>query len=102
MDERALYEALAAGRIAGAGLDVFEQEPTPEDNPILALPNVVVSPHALGWTDESVRGNGAGACAAIVALSRGETPRHVVNPAALAHPWLARRMAEWRTARGGA
>jgi D-3-phosphoglycerate dehydrogenase len=102
VDERALYEALAAGRIAGAGLDVFEQEPTPEDNPILALPNVVVSPHALGWTDESVRGNGAGACAAIIALSRGETPRHVVNPAALAHPWLARRMAEWRTARGGA
>jgi phosphoglycerate dehydrogenase-like enzyme len=102
VDERALCEALAGGRIAGAGLDVFEQEPTPADNPILALPNVIVTPHALGWTDECVRGNAAGACGAILALSRGEVPRHLVNPAALAHPWLERRITAWRAARGGA
>ena len=102
VDEGALHAALAAGGIAGAGLDVFEQEPTPTDNPILALPNVIVAPHALAWTDECVRGNGEGACRAILALSRGEAPRHIVNPDALAHPWLARRMATWREARGGA
>ena len=44
VDEKALYAALAQGRIAGAGLDVFEQEPTPQDNPILQLDNVVVTP----------------------------------------------------------
>jgi phosphoglycerate dehydrogenase-like enzyme len=102
VDERALHAALAGAGIAGAGLDVFEQEPTPTDNPILALPNVILAPHALAWTDECVRGNGEGACRAIVTLSRGEAPRHIVNPDALAHPWLERRMAAWREARGGA
>jgi D-3-phosphoglycerate dehydrogenase len=102
VDERALYEALAGGCIAGAGLDVFEQEPAPADNPIFGLPNVIVTPHALCWTDECLRGNGEGACRAILALARGEVPPHVVNPAALEHPWLGRRMAEWRAARGGA
>src|SRR5688572_14162457 len=52
VDERALHEALAARRIAGAGLDVFEEEPTPASNPLLKLDNVIVAPHALAWTDE--------------------------------------------------
>jgi D-3-phosphoglycerate dehydrogenase len=45
-DERALHEVLAAGKIAGAGLDVFEQEPIPEDSPIKLLTNVVLTPHS--------------------------------------------------------
>lgn len=45
VDEKALYKALKEGWIAGAGLDVFEQEPTPTDNPLLKLDNVVVAPH---------------------------------------------------------
>ena len=45
IDEQALYKALKIGWIAGAGLDVFEQEPTPEKNPLLTLDNVVVAPH---------------------------------------------------------
>ncbi len=50
VDEAALIEALQAGRIAGAGLDVFEQEPVDPNNPLLKMDNVVVSPHSAGTT----------------------------------------------------
>jgi phosphoglycerate dehydrogenase-like enzyme len=92
VDEKALYQALAARRIAGAGLDVFEEEPTPADNPILKLDNVIVSPHALCWTDELFANIARTAIGAIAAVSTGRRPEFVVNPAALAHPrakaWL--------------
>jgi len=48
VDEPALIEALGTGRLRAAGLDTFEQEPTPADNPLLRLENVVVMPH-LAW-----------------------------------------------------
>jgi D-3-phosphoglycerate dehydrogenase len=54
VDEKALYEALAEGRIAGAGIDVFEQEPTLEDNPLFELDNVVLTPHMATATVESM------------------------------------------------
>jgi phosphoglycerate dehydrogenase-like enzyme len=92
VDERALYETLAARRIAGAGLDVFEQEPTPADNPILRLDNVIVTPHALCWTDELFASIARTAIAAVLAVRQGRPPEFVVDPAALAHPrakaWL--------------
>ncbi|HJT61437.1 MAG TPA: NAD(P)-dependent oxidoreductase [Burkholderiales bacterium] len=92
VDEKALYQALAARRIAGAGLDVFEEEPTPADNPILKLDNVIVSPHALCWTDELFGNIARTAIGAIVAVHAGRRPEFIVNPAALIHPrtkaWL--------------
>src|SRR6201996_8786451 len=86
VDEPALYAALAEGRIGGAALDVFEQEPVSPDNPILKLENVIVSPHSLCWTDECYRGIAESAFRSVVAVASGQRPVHLVNPAALEHP----------------
>jgi phosphoglycerate dehydrogenase-like enzyme len=65
VDQQALYEALRDGTIAGAGLDVFEQEPIDPHDPLLSLPNVVLSPHTAGTTPEALL-NGLHLCAANV------------------------------------
>ena len=79
VDQHALYRALVDGTIAGAGLDVFETEPCPVDEPILKLDNVVVAPHALCWTDECFAGNGAADVRAVLEVMHGRVPVGIVN-----------------------
>jgi phosphoglycerate dehydrogenase-like enzyme len=72
VDETALVAALRERRIAGAGLDVFAQEPLPAGHPLTALPNVVLTPH-LGWpTDDGYSKFAEAACNVLLAYQRGE------------------------------
>ncbi len=93
VDERALFNILSESRIAGAGLDVFEQEPVDPSNKLLTLDNIIVSPHALCWTDECFGAIATSALADISAVLKGHRPRFLVNPDVLSHPrvkkWLS-------------
>ena len=53
IDEKALYDTLAGGKLRGVGLDVYSKEPYPADSPLLTLPNVICSPHCASHTNES-------------------------------------------------
>jgi D-3-phosphoglycerate dehydrogenase len=84
VDQQALTEALQAGRIRGAGLDVFEKEPPDADDPILQLDNVILAPHALCWTDECFYAIGQTACQSILDVARSRVPKYIVNREVLA------------------
>jgi D-3-phosphoglycerate dehydrogenase len=80
VNEAALAEALAAGRLLGAALDVTEQEPIERESPLLAMENVIITPHALCWTDECFYDIASTALRSIAEVSLGRRPVHVVNP----------------------
>jgi D-3-phosphoglycerate dehydrogenase len=86
VDQKALTQALTHRRIAGAGLDVFEQEPIAPDDPLLTLDNVILAPHALSWTDGCFRAIGRSACRSILDVAAGRVPAHVVNRAVIDQP----------------
>ena len=97
VDQAALTRALHEGWIAGAGLDVFEKEPLPLDDPIRHAPNTVFSPHGLPWTEEVTRDNGLEACANIAAVARGEVPRTIVNKNVVTRPAFQAKLARYRS-----
>jgi len=80
VDGAALADALQAGRIAGAALDVFEPEPPGTDDPLLAFDNVILAPHAIGLTDELFRLGGQSAARAVLAVRDGRLPEFPLNP----------------------
>jgi glyoxylate reductase len=79
VDEKALYKALKEGWIAGAGLDVFEQEPTPADNPLLKLDNVAVAPHISSASIETRSKMGEMVAENLVAFFEGKKPPNLLN-----------------------
>lgn len=91
-----LTAALQAGQIAGAGLDVFEQEPLNADHPLTKMDNVILSPHALAWTDELYELNGVLACENVLAVLQGNTPRWPVNRDVLERPGYRAKLAALR------
>ena len=92
VDEQALIEALQGGVIAGAGLDVFEKEPPDDDNPLLSMPQVILSPHALCFTDQCMAGLGVADVEACLGVMSGTAPRNLANPAVLDSPEFKKRM----------
>jgi D-3-phosphoglycerate dehydrogenase len=74
-----LLDTLVNRRIAGAGIDVFEQEPTPANNPLLKLDNIVVTPHHICLTDECINTVAASVFSACRDLAHTRVPKNVVN-----------------------
>jgi D-3-phosphoglycerate dehydrogenase / 2-oxoglutarate reductase len=79
VDEAALYDALAEGHLAGAALDAFQQEPPGAENPLLALPQVIPTPHMGAHTDGATTAMGRLALADCLAVLRGEEPKYRVG-----------------------
>ena len=90
VDNKALYRALTEGTLAAVGLDDPEEEPakrsrwSPDDNPIFRLPNVIVTPHAAYYSEESIRAAREIAASEVARVLAGEPPKNPVNGEALA------------------
>jgi D-3-phosphoglycerate dehydrogenase len=96
VDQKALTEILSEGRIAGAGLDVFAQEPISADDPLLKLENVILTPHALCQTDQCIRGVGALDVRAVLDVMHGREPVGIVNREILEDKTWRKKLEEYR------
>jgi phosphoglycerate dehydrogenase-like enzyme len=83
IDEKALIKALKEGWIAGAALDVFEQEPPSPDNPLLKMDNVLVTPHFASCTYEAYQREAFMAAEEVLRILKGESPKFIANPEVL-------------------
>jgi D-3-phosphoglycerate dehydrogenase len=81
VDERALIEALQNKKIAGAGLDVFEQEPLPKDNPLRRMPNVILTPHVGAQSPVATSRLRRQIAEEVIRALGGELPLNIANPA---------------------
>jgi D-3-phosphoglycerate dehydrogenase len=83
VDGKALYKALKSGEIAGAGVDVTEPEPLPDDDPLLTLENFIITPHVAWYSEESQELLQRETTRAVVRVLKGGRPRSLVNPEVL-------------------
>jgi phosphoglycerate dehydrogenase-like enzyme len=86
VNEAALVEALTENWIAGAAVDVFEEEPAAADHPYTGLDNIVLAPHCIGWTQELFRDIGHMAFHKVISLAAGQVPDDIINPDVLERP----------------
>lgn len=96
IEQGAITRALQENWIAGAALDVFEEEPLPLPNPLAELDNVILAPHAIAWTDQMARDNSAVACNNILTVLKGEVPEYTVNRAAAGRPAMQNKLTALR------
>lgn len=93
VDETALLAVLRERKIAGAGLDVFDDEPMSTGHPLSELDNVVLTAHRIAKSEECSRDTSISACRSVLAVFRQEAPRFLANPEVLEHPrvqsWLS-------------
>lgn len=86
VQQDALVRCLRERWIAGAALDVFEEEPLPADDPLLGLDNVILTPHYLPSSRQSGRATAVSIAEGIIRVANGQIPDHVLNPAVLERP----------------
>jgi phosphoglycerate dehydrogenase-like enzyme len=99
VDEAALIEALLAGKIKAAALDVFSQEPLDPRSALVAMDNVILSSHSIAWTEELFRDMGRIDCEGALAVYRGKAPAHVVNRDVLQRPGFQHKLERWKNVR---
>lgn len=83
VNDEHLYECLATNKIAGAGLDVFPQEPPPNDYPFYKLKNIIMTPHIGGITKEAARVSSVIVASNVIGFLNGEKPKYIANPEVL-------------------
>jgi len=98
VDESALTRALTERWIQGAGLDVFEQEPTPVDNPLLKLDNVILAPHSLAWSDHMYMNEWNDILGQMNSIRSGTVPSGLVNVEVWDSPQFQRKLERFRKA----
>ena len=101
VDNAALADLLRAGRLRGAALDVHDVEPPPADYLFRTLPNVLLTPHALCWTDQCFAGIGAADVKAVLDVMHGRVPTGIVNREVIDQPVWQDKLKRYRQAFGG-
>jgi phosphoglycerate dehydrogenase-like enzyme len=96
IQQQPLIEALESGRLRGAALDVFENEPLGQDSRLVNLDNVILTSHSVAWTVELFRDMGRMDCEGALAIARGEIPLHVVNRDVLERTGFGAKLASHR------